>query len=99
MLNAAAWSAAACRDARSEEHTSEPSHVSISYAVFCLKKKNLRVDRPGPEASTLPRCRFLCVLHALLRPTSRGLLALAASLWHRVGASGAHPPRPTLHTG
>src|SRR5690554_7687366 len=25
--------------ARSEEHTSEPSHVRISYAVFCLKKK------------------------------------------------------------
>src|SRR5699024_11658228 len=25
---------------RSEEHTSEPSHVSISYAVFCLKKQN-----------------------------------------------------------
>src|SRR5699024_11862908 len=24
---------------RSEEHTSEPSHDSISYAVFCLKKK------------------------------------------------------------
>src|SRR5437660_8513182 len=24
---------------RSEEHTSEPSHVAISYAVFCLKKK------------------------------------------------------------
>src|SRR5438128_3458352 len=24
---------------RSEEHTSEPSHGSISYAVFCLKKK------------------------------------------------------------
>src|SRR5438477_8042444 len=24
---------------RSEEHTSEPSHMSISYAVFCLKKK------------------------------------------------------------
>src|SRR5439155_9889067 len=23
---------------RSEEHTSEPSHVAISYAVFCLKK-------------------------------------------------------------
>src|SRR5438067_8957704 len=27
------------RDGRSEEHTSELSHVSISYAVFCLKKK------------------------------------------------------------
>src|SRR5207249_8174637 len=26
---------------RSEEHTSELSHVSISYAVFCLKKKKL----------------------------------------------------------
>src|SRR5690348_17909639 len=25
---------------RSEEHTSESSHPSISYAVFCLKKKN-----------------------------------------------------------
>src|SRR5690606_11069432 len=25
--------------ARSEEHTSESSHVQISYAVFCLKKK------------------------------------------------------------
>src|SRR2546427_6683332 len=24
---------------RSEEHTSEPSHSQISYAVFCLKKK------------------------------------------------------------
>src|SRR5438105_8317664 len=24
---------------RSEEHTSEPSHEWISYAVFCLKKK------------------------------------------------------------
>src|SRR5437867_9961051 len=24
---------------RSEEHTSEPSHRTISYAVFCLKKK------------------------------------------------------------
>src|SRR5438552_7794885 len=27
-------------DLRSEEHTSEPSHQIISYAVFCLKKKN-----------------------------------------------------------
>src|SRR5207249_10993099 len=27
---------------RSEEHTSEPSHVSISYAVFCLKKKTTK---------------------------------------------------------
>src|SRR5256885_12296893 len=26
-------------DLRSEEHTSESSHLVISYAVFCLKKK------------------------------------------------------------
>src|SRR5437773_6937597 len=25
---------------RSEEHTSELHHITISYAVFCLKKKN-----------------------------------------------------------
>src|SRR5699024_11340624 len=29
----------ACRRQRSEEHTSNSSHVSISYAVFCLKKQ------------------------------------------------------------
>src|SRR2546426_5771946 len=32
-----ATSAALCM--RSEEHTSESSHLVISYAVFCLKKK------------------------------------------------------------
>src|SRR6202040_3688799 len=32
---------------RSEEHTSELSHPSISYAVFCLKKK-----RRAPNEST-----------------------------------------------
>src|SRR3954449_11999032 len=30
---------------RSEEHTSEPSHTLISYAVFCLKKKQPRGRR------------------------------------------------------
>src|SRR2546430_10292568 len=29
---------------RSEEHTSNSSHSQISYAVFCLKKKNLTVS-------------------------------------------------------
>src|SRR2546429_1963493 len=28
-------------DGRSEEHTSEPSHGYISYAVFCLEKKKI----------------------------------------------------------
>src|SRR3546814_1062960 len=32
---------------RSEEHTSElPSLMRISYAVFCLKKKNNQLSRP-----------------------------------------------------
>src|SRR5699024_12341368 len=30
---------------RSEEHTLNSSHVSISYAVFCLKKKNTKTNR------------------------------------------------------
>src|SRR5205809_3151170 len=29
-----------CASKRSEEHTSDSSHGYISYAVFCLKKKN-----------------------------------------------------------
>src|SRR2546426_8403981 len=29
------------RSPRSEEHTSELHHLVISYAVFCLKKKNI----------------------------------------------------------
>src|SRR3546814_4776553 len=36
-----AYSAASARSSRSEEHTSElQSLMRISYAVFCLKKKN-----------------------------------------------------------
>src|SRR3989442_10094274 len=31
---------------RSEEHTSNSSHVRISYAVFCLKKKKTIIDKP-----------------------------------------------------
>src|ERR1022692_1750377 len=33
--------------AGSEEHTSEPSHLVISYAVFCLKKKKDEAFRVG----------------------------------------------------
>src|SRR5690606_41906486 len=29
---------------RSEEHTSDSSHVKISYAVFCLKKKKKKLQ-------------------------------------------------------
>src|SRR5436309_5610527 len=35
---------------RSEEHTSELSHVKISYAVFCLKKKSSHGMRRGCQA-------------------------------------------------
>src|SRR5690625_5334122 len=36
---------------RSEEHTSEPSHVAISYAVFCLKKKR-KTQTTRPRSDT-----------------------------------------------
>src|SRR5258707_2626901 len=35
------------RAERSEEHTSEPSHANISYAVFCLKKKKTEEKGSG----------------------------------------------------
>src|SRR5690606_40763719 len=38
-------SLAARAAARSEEHTSESSHVKISYAVFCLKKKKKKTNQ------------------------------------------------------
>src|SRR5256885_4406242 len=41
---------------RSEEHTSESSHLVISYAVFCLKKKNKQSLR-SRAAVTDRRCR------------------------------------------
>src|SRR5438874_10704418 len=40
---------------RSEEHTSELSHVEISYAVFCLKKKNFsKVNSDSRTEGLLP---------------------------------------------
>src|SRR5437660_5356163 len=37
---------------RSEEHTSEPSHVAISYAVFCLKKKKKKNHHDDTQNET-----------------------------------------------
>src|SRR5437773_5404707 len=43
------------RHRRSEEHTSEPSHITISYAVFCLKKKKNKNSTPHDMAAyTVP---------------------------------------------
>src|SRR5437588_7371878 len=39
---------------RSEEHTSESSHTVISYAVFCLKKKNMRYTKDAGHTSPRP---------------------------------------------
>src|SRR2546429_1644619 len=44
----------AWRHVRSEEHTSEPSHGYISYAVFCLKKKKRRSRSPTPTPALRP---------------------------------------------
>src|SRR3546814_7691524 len=45
---------------RSEEHTSElQSLMRISYAVFCLKKKKIKVRRQLPEYTTqLDKCEL-----------------------------------------
>src|SRR5690242_21070918 len=40
VLGLRRWLYMPVRRERSEEHTSDSSHMSISYAVFCLKKKN-----------------------------------------------------------
>src|SRR5213079_1899807 len=49
---------------RSEEHTSElQSPVVISYAVFCLKKKN----RPAPRSSAASRCYPRCSVSSAAR--------------------------------
>src|SRR2546430_5832357 len=37
----------ACASSRSEEHTSELQSQSISYAVFCLKKKIIQYTHPS----------------------------------------------------
>src|SRR5438876_6697799 len=37
---------------RSEEHTSESSHPSSSYAVFCLKKYTLPIERSTGSSAT-----------------------------------------------
>src|SRR5256886_8905503 len=48
---------------RSEEHTSELQSQSISYAVFCLKKKNRRLTSlagvPSPSSVAPPRSATL----------------------------------------
>src|SRR5436309_5894461 len=39
------------KEPRSEEHTLNSSHVKISYAVFCLKKKNTTGRQEGTGSS------------------------------------------------
>src|SRR2546427_8034538 len=39
---------------RSEEHTLNSSHSQISYAVFCLKKKNDKKSSELPATPTTP---------------------------------------------
>src|SRR5213080_4253481 len=75
-----AWRAyrGACRcrvcSRRSEEHTSElQSHSGISYAVFCLKKKNARDERPVPCRRSCVQCKraFLKLFRWMLRRRPR----------------------------
>src|SRR5690349_23013024 len=47
-LSSSASSSCVQSGVRSEEHTSNSSHVEISYAVFCLKKKKKITDNFPP---------------------------------------------------
>src|SRR6266851_5736773 len=40
-------------DLRSEEHTLNSSHITISYAVFCLKKKKATPAQPARRSPAL----------------------------------------------
>src|SRR5215813_7094581 len=42
-------------DLRSEEHTLNSSHVRISYAVFCLKKKKKNKKNPSKKKKKKPK--------------------------------------------
>src|SRR3546814_8403477 len=61
---------AARRVRRSEEHTSElQSLMRISYAVFCLKKKNSTDDQTTTIAKHHSRNKHIQVVHTPLRHT------------------------------
>src|ERR1022692_5310852 len=45
---------------RSEEHTLNSSHLVISYAVFCLKKKKKTTNMTEIRYKTIFRCYFTC---------------------------------------
>src|SRR3712207_7114943 len=44
-------------DERSEEHTSELRHANISYAVFCLKKKKIKLIHTITDLCRIKYCR------------------------------------------
>ena len=46
--------------ARSEEHTSEPSHLGISYAVFCLMTRSVMFGPSGPLENYSRSMRMTC---------------------------------------
>src|SRR5437899_8077134 len=58
---------------RSEEHTSELSHLGISYAVFCLKKKNSCYAAVAPSATTT---RGLTVAFSSLTPGTDAAISI-----------------------
>src|SRR5256886_279386 len=90
------------RDIRSEEQRLNSSHSQISYAVFCLKKKNVR--SPGGAAGlALPGCADARRLARGVPSSTPPLRPLLARPRPRTGRrmAEAHPPRlaPAPHRG
>src|SRR6266498_859534 len=72
------------------------SHVRISYAVFCLKKKNGKIDREsfgGPLASTLEELKaFTAELYfffLMIRRPPRSTLFPYTTLFRSIGPTSA----------
>src|SRR6056300_1277619 len=88
------WSSDVCLPIRSEEHTSElQSHSEISYAVFCLKKKKTRFNKPVQQTSTLYVSRCMLKPSPTLQADSR-LCCPSTSFFFFLMIR--RPPRSTL---
>src|SRR5438445_6497928 len=89
------WRKSLVAVARSEEHTSELHHANISYAVFCLKKKNRRVAYASGDQRRRDRKLDASEQLALAQPHARrGLYHVRLHLSRGSVTAGQHRRGP-----
>src|SRR2546429_1164516 len=81
---------------RSEEHTSELQSSQISYAVFCLKKKNSECCSGLRDSISAHRTDCVCFSD---RVFLRCVLKSRAGDYHWTGADFRNRGQETIHTG